>query len=211
MKKYLWASWRIVTLAALLTVAGAGAGTSSASASAITSCDVTNRSSPCIEYCYVNPDVSPRQYPCGIGNEPNLTSGTYSRTVALSAATQDATGVPGDPGGTGSTSLTMYQSTNTICATTSWSGIDSPVVMAHIHGGAYGMPENPGVTVSLFDPDMLNGRPSPASGCSLVPPGLIFAIRRCPREFNIVVHSQKHPVGAIRGQLGTMCAPTASA
>ena len=209
MKRGLRASWRIAALAALLTIGGAGAGASSASAATFTDCAATNPSSPCIKYCYIEPGRT--RHPCGIGNQPNLTSGTYSRTVPLSAATQDATGVPGDPGGSGTTSLTMNQSANQICATTSWSGIDSPVVMAHIHGGAYGMPENPGITVSLFDPDMLNGRSSPASGCSLVPPGLIFAIRRCPREFNVVVHSQKHPVGAIRGQLGTMCAPTASA
>ena len=142
--------------------------------------------------------------PAGIANEcPWQVTGTHSISVPLSTATQNATGVPGDPGASGTSNITLNADTNTVCATTSWTGIDSPVVMAHIHGGSYGQPENPAITISLFQPDMINGRSSPASGCTLVPPGQIGAIVRCKGLFNVVVHSQKHPVGAIRGQLGT--------
>jgi CHRD domain len=131
-------------------------------------------------------------------------TGTYTMTVPLSAATQTATGIAGDGSATGSTSLTLDADTNTVCATTSWSGVSSPVVFGHIHAGAYGQPENPAVTISLFNFN-LNGVQSPASGCSLAPPGEIGLIVKCPQQFNIVIHSQKHPVGAIRGQLGTTC------
>ncbi|HEX8076128.1 MAG TPA: CHRD domain-containing protein [Thermoleophilaceae bacterium] len=134
-----------------------------------------------------------------------ITTGSYSYTVGLSAAAQNATGLPGDPGGTGTSYISTTVANNTVCATTYWSGIDSPVVMAHIHGGAYGQPEDPAVTINLFSPDMLNGRPSGASGCSLAPPGVIGAIHKCPAQFNVVVHSQKHPWAAVRGQLGTTC------
>jgi hypothetical protein len=136
---------------------------------------------------------------------PNVTSGTYSFTAPLSAAAQDATGIPGDPGGTGTSTITMNAATNQVCATTSWSGIDSPVVAGHIHGGAAGKPENPAITINLFPPDFLNGKTSPASGCTLVAPGEIWVMKQCPAQFSLVVHNKSHPVGAIRGQLGTTC------
>jgi hypothetical protein len=46
-----------------------------------------------------------------------------------------------------------------VCSTTSWSGTSSPVVVGHIHAGAYGQPENPLVTIGLFDPN--------PAGCTL--------------------------------------------
>ena len=190
-----------VTVLAALAALGT-AGTASAATLVPNNCDSTNPTSPCIRYCYTHDGGG---VPCGVDRVPEPIAGNYSFSVPLSAATQDATGVAGDPGGTGNSSITMDAFTNSVCATTSWSGIDSPVVMAHIHGGAYGQPENPGITISLFEPDMLNGRSSPASGCTIAPPGVIAAINRCPQQFNVVVHSQKHPVGAIRGQLGSTC------
>jgi hypothetical protein len=78
-------------------------------------------------------------------------------------------------------------------------------VAGHIHGGAYGQPEDPAVTISLFDPDFVNGRPSPVSGCGLAPPGEIGVIVQCPQQFEVVLHSQMHAWGAIRGQMGTVC------
>ncbi len=138
--------------------------------------------------------------PCVPGSLSPYLHGVFNYSIPLSAATQTASGVAGDPGGTGTSNITFDFNHNKVCATTSWSGIDSPVVMAHIHQGAYGKPENPAVTISLFAADMLNGRTSPASGCSIVPSEVLYAFRQCPNQFNVVVHSQKHPVGAIRGQ-----------
>ena len=131
--------------------------------------------------------------------------GQFTFNVPLDAATQSATGIPGDAGASGTSNITLDADTNMACATTSWSGVHSPVVAAHIHGGAYGKPEDPAVTISLFDPDFVNGRTSPASGCSLVPPGEIGVIAKCPAQFDVVVHSQLAAWGAIRGQVGTTC------
>jgi hypothetical protein len=201
MKKVLGTSWGLALLVSLVTLGGTGATAPTASA---VSLDCTQGNlSPCIKYCW----VGTKQYPCGVGRVPNLTSGTYSFTVPLSAADQNATGIPGDPGGTGTSSINMNVATNQVCATTSWSGVDSPVGAAHIHGGGYGQPENPAITISLFPPDLINGKPSPQSGCALAPPGLMWVMNQCPAQFNVVVHSKKHPVGAIRGQLGTTCTP----
>jgi hypothetical protein len=134
-----------------------------------------------------------------------LPHSTYTFVVSLSGANQSATGIPGDPGATGSSTITMSEATNNMCASTSWSGVRSPVVAAHIHGGAYGKPENPAVTLSLFNPDFVNGKPSPQNGCMPVPSYVIDEIRKCPAQFNVVVHSQLAAWGAIRGQLGTTC------
>jgi hypothetical protein len=130
--------------------------------------------------------------------------GTFTFQVPLSAATATAAGLPGDPGASGTSVITMSADTFTVCAHTSWTNVHSPVVMAHIHGGAYGKPEDPAITIPLFGV-YPNGAPNPANGCATVAPGEIGAIVDCPQQFNVVVHSQKHPWAAIRGQLGTKC------
>jgi len=135
--------------------------------------------------------------------EPNClfgVTGTHSYNVSLTAAAQNATGIPGDGTARGSSSITLNADTNTACATTSWSGNSSPVVWAHIHQAVAGQPENPAVAIELF-PFTPLGVSSPASGCTLVPPGEIGAIVDCPSFFAVVVHEQKFPAGAIRGQL----------
>src|SRR5215210_3354764 len=81
-----------------------------------------------------------------IGGVGSADAKTYKLFVYLDEQTQTATGIPGDPGGVGGSNVTMDNVANTVCATTYWSGIDSPVVAGHIHGGAYGQPENPAVT-----------------------------------------------------------------
>jgi hypothetical protein len=131
--------------------------------------------------------------------------GSYSFSVPLSAATQSASGLPGDPGGTGQSNITLNLDANTVCATTSWSGLHSPVMVGHIHGGAYGQPEDPAVTLTLTPPPGLNGLTSPASACTPLPPGEAGLIAECPQQFEVVLHSQQHAYGAIRGQMGTAC------
>ncbi len=201
MSKILRTGLGVAVLAALFTLGGAGAASAQTTVPSLT-CAATDPTSPCIEYCRIE---EAGQYPCGVGNVQKPNVGTFSFSVPLSERMQTATGVKGDLGGSGTSSITMNAGTNTVCATTSWSGIDSPVVMAHIHQGGYAKPENPAITISLFAPDMLNGRSSPASGCDTVPAAEMDFIRKCPGLFNVVVHSQKHPVGAIRGQLGSNC------
>ena len=185
----------LAALASMLAIQPAAA-----SAQGVWQRDCSDSPDPCIRYCWIADET---KMPCGVvGPQVN---GRVSYTVPLSAATQNATGVPGDPGGSGTSYITLDLTNNQVCATTYWSGIDSPVVMAHIHAGAYGQPENPAVTLSLFDPDMLNGRPSGSGGCFIAPAAELYAIKKCPAQFNVVVHSQKHPVGAVRGQLGSAC------
>jgi hypothetical protein len=127
-------------------------------------------------------------------------TGTSTWRIPLSAAVQSATGVAGDGNATGSTDISMNADTNQVCASTTWSGTSSPIVWGHIHAGAYGQPENPGVTIEIIPPNFVNGNPSGVSECSTAAPGEIDAILSNKSQFNIVVHGKNHAVGAIRGQ-----------
>ena len=122
-------------------------------------------------------------------------------SVSMSGAKQTASGIPGDPNGTGSASITGYPSQNRLCATVSWSNIAQPVVAGHIHEGAAGQPENPAWTINLFGPN-INGTSNPVSACTTVTAQQINAMNKTPWLFNVVVHNQAYPAGAIRGQLG---------
>ena len=210
MRRILRTGLAVALLAGALTVTGGAASVASAADVAAApgqtrSCSAAEPKTPCIKWCYFIPErPQDGAYPCGVGRVPTLT-GRYTFTVPMSAATQTATGVAGDPGATGSTSVTLDLTNNRFCATTSWSGIDSPVAAGHIHQGAYGRPENPAVTISLFAANFVNGVQSGVSYCETVPAAELWLIKECPREFNTVVHSRSHPVGAIRGQLGTAC------
>jgi hypothetical protein len=199
MRKVLRRSGLLALLVGLLTVGGAGVGASTASAVSL-NCAVGD-TSPCLKYC----TVGVNSYPCGVGRVPNVTSGSYSYSIPLSAAEQDATHVAGDPGGTGTANITMNAGTNTVCATTTWSGIDTPVVWAHIHGGQHGLPEDPAISIQLFPANFLNGQPSGISSCTTAPGAEIWLIHQCPSQFNVVVHSQGKPAGAIRGQFPGGC------
>ena len=135
-----------------------------------------------------------------------LDSGTRHFTVHLDTATQDATGIDGDPGASGTSYIALDFDNNRACSTTYWSGIDSPVVMGHIHGGSYAMVENPAVTIEVMPIELLNGgNPNGVHWCAPVPSAELSAIARCPAQFNVTLHSEQHSVGAIRGQMGWSC------
>jgi hypothetical protein len=131
---------------------------------------------------------------------PLPSSKTFS--VGLSGTEQTRSHIPGDPDGTGSASITINRSTNSVCSTVSWSNIAAPVVAGHIHQGDSGQPENPGWTVNLFGPN-IGGTASGVSGCTTVPNAMGALMMKHPQEFNVVVHNQAFPAGAIRGRLGS--------
>jgi hypothetical protein len=209
MRKSLKASGALALLVGLVALGSIGAGTASAADLAAPGktrdCNAINPKSPCIRWCRTIPeDPNAQSYPCGIGRAPTLT-GRYTYSVAMNTATQNATGIAGDPGASGTANITLDLTNNRFCATTTWSGVDSKVAAGHIHQGAYGKPENPAVWISLMSPDFVNGHRSGVSYCETVPAAEMWVIKECPREFHTVIHSQNHPAAAIRGQLGTTC------
>lgn len=127
---------------------------------------------------------------------------TFTWSVPLSGQDVIASGLPALASATGSASITGDDVANRMCGTFSWSGVASPVVAAQIHEGARGEPANPAVTINFFGPDFPNGAPNPVTGCTTVPGALIDQMERYSAYFNVVVHNQQFPAGAIRGQLG---------
>jgi hypothetical protein len=126
---------------------------------------------------------------------------TYTFSVPLSGQDIIASHLPAIASASGSASITADDSANRVCGTFNWSGVASPVVFGHIHEGEYGQPENPAVTINLFGPNF-SGAPNGVTGCAIVPGTVIDEMARYTAYFNVVVHNQQFPGGAIRGQLG---------
>jgi CHRD domain len=127
---------------------------------------------------------------------------TFSWSVAMTGQDVIDSGLPAIASATGSASITANDATNQICGTFSWSGVASPVAFGHIHEGQKGVVENPGFTVNLFGPD-LSGAPNPVTGCTILPGTVIDEMARTSAFFNVVIHNQQFPGGALRGQLGS--------
>src|SRR5918992_846634 len=106
MRKIVKTALGVTVCAVLMAVAGGGAvGTASAEATPSLDC-MRDSSRLCIRWCRV--DTRTPRYPCGLGSVPNPSlTGTYTFTVPMSAAIQDATGVDGDPGASGTATLRL--------------------------------------------------------------------------------------------------------
>lgn len=140
----------------------------------------------------------------GLVSIPTASAGaaTFSWTVPLSGQAVIASGLPANPSASGSATITGDDVANRMCGTFTWSDVASPVVAGQIHEGATGQPANPAFTINLFGPDVPNGATSGVTGCATVPGTLIDEMNRYSAYFNVVVHNEQYPAGAIRGQLG---------
>ena len=95
---------------------------------------------------------------------------------------------PGDPDGSGHARVTVNPGTGTVCWDIEVAGVD-PILAAHIHVGAAGVPG--GIVVHL----------SPTSGCTSVDRDLALQPIRNPADYSVNVHNGTYPAGALRGQL----------
>jgi hypothetical protein len=138
---------------------------------------------------------------CGLLAAGSASAFVYTWNVSMSGQQVIASHLPANASATGTATITGDDSNNRVCGTFHWSGVASPVVAGHIHEGQSGQPENPGVTINLFGPN-INGAANGVSGCTIVPNGLIDDMNRYSAYFNVVVHNKQYPAGAIRGQLG---------
>ena len=114
-------------------------------------------------------------------------------TAALTGA--EATPNPGDPDGSGTSTVRLGASASEVCFEIQVSGITLPAAAAHIHRGARGV-AGP-IVVPLTAPDA-NGT---ASGCTNADAGLLGEINANPADFYVNVHTSDFPAGAVRGQL----------
>ena len=102
---------------------------------------------------------------------------------------------PGDPDGTGTTTVTFRSASGEICWDIKVSNITLPSVGAHIHEGAKGVA---GPVVVPFSPPDANGT---ASGCTKPDAAIMTRIMQNPANFYVNVHASDFPAGAVRGQL----------
>ena len=131
-----------------------------------------------------------------------LTQATAGGAVTLGATLTGEAEVPGpgDPNGTGQSTIDLHPATDEVCFEVSWRGIDRPLA-AHIHRGSTTV-AGP-VRVELFAssvplPRTIKG----VHGCVRgVDSDLIDRIAANPENFYVNVHTKAYPDGAIRGQL----------
>lgn len=100
---------------------------------------------------------------------------------------------PGDRDGSGTARITADAATNQICYELTVQAIDAPTA-AHVHRGAVGVAGPPVVTL---DPPTRGS----SRGCYNVARELAAAIIANPAGFYVNVHNDRHPQGAVRGQL----------
>lgn len=100
---------------------------------------------------------------------------------------------PGDPDGSGTTTVSLDPSDNTVCFEITVENIADPGA-AHIHSGSAGTAGPPVVDFNVPE----NG----LSGCVDADGTTILAILESPSEYYVNVHNEEFGAGAVRGQLG---------
>ncbi len=114
-------------------------------------------------------------------------------TVLRAELTGEEEVPPGDPDGSGSATIIVIPSTNTICYVLTAEDI-APATAAHIHVGERGKAGPP--VVPLEPPTY-----GVSGGCSQADPALVSELQENPENYYVNVHNEEYPEGAIRGQL----------
>ena len=131
---------------------------------------------------------------------PSLAGPPTTTVLTASLSGDEEVPGPGDTNGSGSATITLDPSADTVCFELDWQRIRGPVA-AHIHRGATGV-AGP-VRVLLFETEV----PLPSTikgvhGCVRdVNSDLIDRIIATPDNFYVNIHNRPFPNGAIRGQL----------
>jgi CHRD domain len=92
----------------------------------------------------------------------------------------------------GKTEIRLTPSTGKVCWETKITKIDGKPNASHIHKGGKGVSGN--VVVPL-------GAGYKRQGCTTAAKSLVKAILKKPGSYYVNVHNEKHPAGAMRGQL----------
>jgi hypothetical protein len=101
-----------------------------------------------------------------------------------------------DTSGTGAADLTYDSATRTVTWNITYSGLSSPVTMAHFHGPAKEGQNGP---VVIWLTKQGAAPTTPVTGSATLTPEQ--AQQFTTGEWYINVHSQSHPAGEIRGQV----------
>jgi CSLREA domain-containing protein len=108
----------------------------------------------------------------------------------------------GEPGATGTTTLTIDERTNSIAFEVDYTGVTGPFAPApgfHIHEG--GVAENGPVVVLLATGAQLEAEEDQVLSATVTPTFDVSEILDAPEEYYLNLHSTMFPAGAVRGQL----------
>jgi hypothetical protein len=114
-------------------------------------------------------------------------------TVLRAELTGEEEVPPGDPDGSGSATIIVIPSTNTICYVLTAEDI-APATDAHIHEAPPGVA---GPVVLPLEPPTSGV----SGGCTQADPALVSDLQENPENYYVNVHNREYPEGAIRGQL----------
>jgi hypothetical protein len=114
-------------------------------------------------------------------------------TVLRAELTGEEEVPPGDPDGSGSATIIVIPSTNTICYVLTAEDI-APATDAHIHEAPPGVA---GPVVLPLEPPTSGV----SGGCTQADPALVSELQENPENYYVNVHNREYPEGAIRGQL----------
>lgn len=106
----------------------------------------------------------------------------------------------GDHGASGSARVDLDAAHQKVCYALSWKDLHGDVTMAHIHLAPRGK-DGPH-PITFFEKQQFPGTESTASGCSSSTRDTIQAVIDHPADYYVIIHTDKFPEGAIRGQLG---------
>jgi len=117
------------------------------------------------------------------------TSAIAMPTTSQSTILRATLNPSGDPDGSGAAVVRLRPSTNRVCATITYAGIDQPFA-AHIHRRSDGQ-----VVVDL------TGSVTGGSRCVTATSRIIKNITGAPGNYYVNVHNKAYPAGAIKGKL----------
>ncbi len=101
-----------------------------------------------------------------------------------------------EPNAKGTAALRIRKDAGVVCYRLHAESVTLPTTAAHIHRGAAGVN---GPVIVPFTAPGANGN---SSGCATAPAAIIDEILANPPGYYVNVHTQEHPAGAIRSQLG---------
>jgi len=101
-----------------------------------------------------------------------------------------------EPNAKGTAALRIRKDAGVVCYRLHAENVTLPTTAAHIHRGAAGVN---GPVIVPFTAPAANGN---SSGCATAPAAIIDEILANPPGYYVNVHTQEHPAGAIRSQLG---------
>jgi hypothetical protein len=116
-------------------------------------------------------------------------------TLTASMTADEEVPEKGPAGATGSATLDINTDTNQVCYTLVTQNLSEPITAGHIHKGAKGVAGDVVVNLNITGGNL--------KGCTTGEAAQIQAVLADPPGHYVNLHTEAHPMGALRGQLMT--------